>query len=401
MKKLSLLFFPLRLPSLSFIIATAAAIVLPPPTLTNATIFPRVPSHFPCDCYLVSGEDPGYFTSYKFYDFRDVPLPHSLNSGAYSPSDSSLWEAESVPLSQTPFQIDWRVQSWGRDNALDSIVPMINSGSNAFFAKHPNQPDTTQLVLRTTRYAEYSSTAEIESQHGNFFHCSIRVRMRLMSREAITRSPDDEEPDVNDVPKGACAGIFTYRSATCESDVEFLTSDPPNTIHYANQPDYDNDNDFIIPNASSIVTDVPVPWSEWTTHRMDWLSDGTLWYADDELQANITKSVPDRPSIIAMNLWSDGGLWTGDMRIDESVYMGIEWIEIAFNTSTAGNSPIETDQRHRHRPSDWGEGNGIGNRTRTRTSRQSQSRRSKRQSSGDDAGARCERPCYLDNMQYY
>ncbi|KAL4925675.1 glycoside hydrolase family 16 protein [Aspergillus undulatus] len=371
MKKLCLSLFPI----LSFIIPPALSIVLPPADIPN--IAPRVPSHFPCDCYLVSGEDPGYFTDYKFWDFRNVPLPHSLNSGAYSPSEQSRWETESVPLSQTPFQIDWRVQSWGRDSALDSIIPMINADSNAFFAKHPNRPETSLLVLRTTRYQEYSSTAEIESQHGNFFHCSIRVRMRLMSRDAITRRPWDQSPGINDVPKGACAGIFTYRSATCESDVEFLTSDPPNTIHYANQPDYDNDNDFIIPGASSIVTNVPAPWSAWTTHRMDWLRDETLWYADDELQANVTKSVPDRPSIIAMNLWSDGGMWTGDMEVDESVYMGIEWIEIAFNTSTAGDSPIETDQRHRHRPS------RKGNDKRT-----PHPHRRKRQTSGDDAGAR-------------
>lgn len=377
------------LSGLSFIVS-ATSIALPPANTTTSRLTSRVPSHFPCDCYLVSGEDPGYFANYKFWDFRDVNLPHNSNASetnTHSPrtSTANLWESETLPLSESLFNTDWQAQSWSRRNTIDSILPIVNSEFNAFFARHPNLPNTTQLVLRTTRLANYSSTAEIESVNGNFFHCSVRVRMRLMSRDAITRKPDDKTPDINKVPRGACAGIFTYRSATCESDLEFLTSDPPNTIHYANQPDYDPDADVIIPGASEVVTTVPRPWSAWGTHRMDWFVNKTRWYADGELQADVSVSVPDRPSILAMNLWSDGGVWTGDMKVDESVYMGIEWIEIAYNTSTVGLSPIETNQRHRNRPSEWRKGGSH----------------QKRQVSGYDAGERCERPCYLDKMQYY
>ncbi|KAL4808616.1 concanavalin A-like lectin/glucanase domain-containing protein [Aspergillus unguis] len=341
------------LPNLS-LITSAVSIVLPPTNTNFSKLAPRVPGHYPCDCYQVSGDDPGYFTHYKLWDFRNVPLPHSLNSGAFDPSDGALWEAETIPLSQTDFKNDWLTQSWSRSQTIDSTIPMANADSNAFFARHPNIPDASQLVLRTTRFEDHSSSAEIESQHGNFHRCSIRVRMRLMSKDAITRRPEDETPDVNAVPKGACAGIFTYRSATCESDVEFLTSDPRNTIHYANQPDYDAVNDVIIPGASKTVTTVPTPWSEWTTHRMDWFVNTTSWYVDDMLQAVVSQSVPDRPSIIAMNLWSDGGIWTGDMHVGESVYMGVEWIEIAYNTSLTGDARFGTDQRHRQRPSDYG-----------------------------------------------
>ncbi|CEL06383.1 hypothetical protein ASPCAL07488 [Aspergillus calidoustus] len=372
------------LPSLSLVASSAASAL--PPTTTTPNIEPRVPSHYPCDCFLVSGPNPGYFTDYKFWDFRSVPLPYSLNHGAYSAATADVWEAQTVPLSQSPFKTDWQAQSWSRHKTLDSIVPMVNSDLNAFFAGHPQIPDTSQLVLRTTRLSNYSSTAEIESLQGNFYRCSLRIRMRLMSRDAISHSPFEPSPDDDQVPKGACAGIFTYRSATCESDLEILTSDPANTVHYANQPDYDPINDIIIPNASDVVTTLPSPWSSWITHRMDWLSNSTTWYVDDQLQANITYRVPDRPSILALNLWSDGGIWTGDMKIDESVYMGIEWIEIAFNTSTAGVPPIEHNQRQHHRP--W--------------KRERRNSNGKRQLSGDDAASgRCERPCYLDRMQYY
>ncbi|OJJ03149.1 hypothetical protein ASPVEDRAFT_133921 [Aspergillus versicolor CBS 583.65] len=355
------------LASLSFIVSVAST-ALPPSNTANSLLTPRVPSHFPCDCYLISGEDPGYFTNYKFWDFRNVRLPHNHSASetnTNSPlANTILWESETLPLSESPFNTDWQTQSWSRNKTVDSIIPIVNSEFNAFFARHPNYLDTTQLVLRTTRLANYSSTAEIESVNGNFFHCSIRVRMRLI---------------------GACAGIFTYRSAMCESDLEFLTSDPPNTIHYANQPDYDPEADIIVPGASEVVTTVPRPWSAWGTHRMDWFVNKTRWYADGELQADVSVSVPDRPSILAMNLWSDGGVWTGDMKVDESVYMGIEWIEIAYNTSTVGLSPIETNQRHRNRPSEWRKGGSH----------------QKKQVSGGEARESCERPCYLDKMQYY
>ncbi|KAL5339956.1 concanavalin A-like lectin/glucanase domain-containing protein [Aspergillus crustosus] len=384
----------LLLPSLSLVTATTS--ITPAPEQPKLT--PRVPGHYPCDCYLVSGPDPGYFTSYRFWDFRNISLPQQQpdpvldlefklepDSDASPLSTADLWEAQTIPLSSTPFSTDWAAQSWGRQKTTDSIIPMVNSHTNAFFARHPDYHGTSQLVLRTTRFEDSSSTAEIESHHGNFFHCSLRVRMRLMSREAVSHEPWDPTTVENNVPRGACAGIFTYRSATCESDVEFLTSDPLNTIHYANQPDYDAANNIMIPGASKVVTDVPAPWSSWVTHRMDWLVSETRWYAGGELQANLSLSVPDRPSILALNIWTDGGIWTGDMRIDESVYMGIEWIELAFNTSTADLSSIEVNQRYRHRPSKRSKGETGG----------------KRQTSGADAADRCERPCYLDNMQYY
>ncbi|KAL3454880.1 hypothetical protein BJX65DRAFT_301503 [Aspergillus insuetus] len=93
------------LPSLSLIAPSAASAL--PSTTTTPNIEPRVPSHYPCDCFLVSGPVPGYFTDYKFWDFRSVPLPYSLNHGAYSVvATADVWEAQTVPLSQSPFKTD-------------------------------------------------------------------------------------------------------------------------------------------------------------------------------------------------------------------------------------------------------------------------------------------------------
>ncbi|KAL2862185.1 glycoside hydrolase family 16 protein [Aspergillus lucknowensis] len=372
------------LPSLSLFASSTSSAPLPTNTPNLA---PRIPSHSPCDCYLVSGSDPGYFTNYKFWDFRNVSLPHSPGDKPNAQDPSNAWEAQTTLLSESTFKNEWHAQSWSRDTMDDSTVSMANSHRNAFFAPHPQIPDTTQLVLRTTQLSNYSSTAEIESLQANFYRCSLRVRMRLMSRDAVSGVPGNTKTDdINKVPKGACAGIFTYRSASCESDLEFLTSDPPNTIHYANQPDYDAVNSLFIPNASQVVTTLPSPWSSWVTHRMDWLANATVWYADNKRQASVTYGVPDRPSILALNLWSDGGSWTGDMAVNQSVYMGIEWIEVAYNTSTVDISPILTTRRRRHRP----------------FKRENRNSEWERQIPGNQAVVgSCARPCYLDKMQHY
>jgi len=38
------------------------------------------------------------------------------------------------------------------------------------------------------------------------------------------------------------------------------------------------------------------------------------------------------------NMWSDGGVWSGNMTKGESAYMEIEFVEMAFNVSGDGSS---------------------------------------------------------------
>ncbi|PYH75751.1 concanavalin A-like lectin/glucanase, partial [Aspergillus uvarum CBS 121591] len=328
-----------------------------------------------CDCYLISGPDPGYFTHYKLWDFRNASpfQPHSSPPKPFNNTDN-LYETHNL-LTQTPFSKDWHVQTWHRAaDPLLSPISMTNSESNVFLmharpppqdipASHNKSTSKSFLVLRTTRFSNHASTAEIESQFGLIDHCSLRLHMRLMSRatahhhpfsapETPTPNPNPRPknqpnfaypppatplpsiPPGNIVPSGTCAGIFTYRSAVCESDIEILTADSPYTIHYANQPDYDAEHDQIIPGASAVVN-LTRPWTEWTTHRLDWLRTESRWYADGQLQTAKRYRVPDRLSIIVVNLWSNGGEWTGDLRVGESVYLGIEWMELVYNLSSS------------------------------------------------------------------
>ncbi|OJK01572.1 hypothetical protein ASPACDRAFT_116420 [Aspergillus aculeatus ATCC 16872] len=336
-----------------------------------------------CDCYLISGPDPGYFTHYKLWDFRNASQFHPPSSSSTTTQKTNNTDTQYTThdlLTQTPFSKDWHVQTWHRAaDPLLSPISMTNSESNVFLMHplpsanpHPpqNQPPSASasasksfLVLRTTRFTDHASTAEIESQIGLIDHCSLRLYMRLMSRDTAHHNPFHPEPkhkpnfaypppstplplplrpDQRTVPSGTCAGIFTYRSAICESDIEILTADSPYTIHYANQPDYDAEHDRIIPGASAVVN-LTRPWTEWTTHRLDWLRTESRWYADDTLQTVKRYRVPDRPSIIVVNLWSNGGEWTGDLRVGESVYLGIEWMELVYNLSSSAAAAAAVD----------------------------------------------------------
>ncbi|KAJ9271741.1 CAZyme family GH16 [Paecilomyces variotii] len=341
------------------------------------TILSQVHANHPsCECYIVSGPEPGYFQNYRFWDFRYVPpepelakeyqfSPLGNNAGAakYNEANGPLLKRP-ILLRDTKFADEWTVQSWSREGSSLFPVPIVNSERNVFITNDPWHEDATNLVFRTTRLDDYSSTAEIETRLRNILHCSVRVRLRLFAGDGILQPPiwgksvsnngEDEDSDVSveprlsaSPPSGACAGIFTYHSTTSESDIEILTSDPPYRIHYANQPDYDPITDEMIPGASTVV-DLPVRWTSWATHRLDWFSSNSRWWVDGIIQERKTYSVPYNPSMLVINLWSDGGNWTGNMSVGDSVYMGIESIEIAYNATTDGADISDELPNRRH-----------------------------------------------------
>lgn len=345
------------------------------PVLCYLFIVPMILSqvwaeHPNCECYIVSGPDPGYFQNYRFWDFRYVPPEPELakdyqfsplgNNATTTHDDDEPLLTRPVLLKDTRFADEWIIQSWGRQGSKLFPIPIVNSVKNVFITNDPWHKDATHLVLRTTRLDDYSSTAEIETRLRNILHCSVRVRLRLFSGGGILQPPIWEEsvsnksPDVSvtpDVsvrpPSGACAGIFTYYSTSSESDIEILTSDPPYRVHYANQPDYDPVTDDMIPGASTIA-DLPIHWTSWATHRLDWFSYASRWWVDGIVQERKSYSVPYNPSMLVINLWSDGGNWTGNMSVGDSVYMGIESIEIAYNTTSDGADISDELPDHRH-----------------------------------------------------
>ncbi|EYE92933.1 glycoside hydrolase family 16 protein [Aspergillus ruber CBS 135680] len=359
--------------------------------------------HPHCDCYLVSGQNQGYFQHYQLWDFRNAPIPRDTVMAS-----DSVFGANAVPLSRSHFAADWNTQNWNRRPTSQKPVPILNSVNNIFFAQDPllksngsnstTEFGNTYLVLRTTRLDKYNSAAELENRLTNVFRCSFRVRLRMLpygrlandelgwnrTNHNITNSMTPGGP-----PKGACAGIFTIDPSGGESDIEILTKDPSNIIHYANQPDYDWETDETIPGASTIAA-VQTPWTEWATHRLDWFPNLSVWYVDDHIHSSKTYKVPDMPSTLVINLWSDGGDWTGDMKVGESAFMGIEWIQLAYNISGQSRDVPGGDP---------GKANISG-----------EERKKKKQKGDDDDDdddegdyhghdEKCRRPCWLDDVR--
>lgn len=309
-----------------------------------------------CDCYLVSGSDPGYFQHYRLWDFRNAPLPrefrppgtpHDHDDDDHDDDDQNERRWDSIlPLSDSTFSKDWMTQIWDRRPVTNKPVPVLNSEKNIFFARDP--PGTmggigkgvvsgndTYLVLRTTQLPDHNSAAELESRMTNIYHCSLRIRLRVLPYSGLANntSPATTEAGAGGPPAGACAGIFTYDPTTgSESDIEILTKDPANIIHYANQPDYDPMTDTSIPGASTVAA-IPTPWTEWATHRLDWLRNISVWHVDGHVQTTNRYRVPERPSTLVLNLWSDGGEWTGGLAVGQTVFLGIEWIQLVYNVS--------------------------------------------------------------------
>ncbi|KAF2018924.1 glycoside hydrolase family 16 protein [Aaosphaeria arxii CBS 175.79] len=289
-----------------------------------------------CDCYVLSsGQDsqtPQYFQYYRFYDFRGfadkpgqyVDTPPLVNDTQDAGSEP-VWNAEI--LNSTSWNTDWSIQNWSKPATEEFPVRMVNSPANIFISQSDDDDSNnnggnpfTWLTLRTSRLDDFQSAGEIENNQQNVKHCSMRMYAR------VTGS------------KGAVAGFFTFFDDDNESDIEILTNDPTDTVRYTNQPAVNKKSGDEIAAASKEVASLP-PWDEWQTHRIDWLDKNSYWFLNGKQVAANTYSVPRKPSYVVMNMWSDGGSWSGNMSKGDSAELQIQWIEMTFNTSGPVGGP--------------------------------------------------------------
>lgn len=149
---------------------------------------------------------------------------------------------------------------------------------------------------------------------------------------------------------GACAGIFTYRQPTAspssvqEADIEILTRDARNAVQYTNQPSQDPQTGDAVPEATRNVS-IPQgrDWTVWNTYRVDWMPGMTSWSVNGVSVADIGFQAPRDPAGLCVNIWSDGGVWTGNMSTYDEAFLQIQWVEVVFNTSGPYAGP--TDKR--------------------------------------------------------
>jgi beta-glucanase (GH16 family) len=84
-------------------------------------------------------------------------------------------------------------------------------------------------------------------------------------------------------------------------------------------------------------------WEDWHTHRIDWVEGKSSWYVDGVHVLDKTYGVPTTTAYLVLNMWSDGGVWSGEMEVDGEARLEIEWIEMAFNTSGAIDETDDDD----------------------------------------------------------
>ena len=331
---------------------TLYSLLLVVPASTPVSATKTVPANDTvCQCFQTNGSNTAYYSQHRFFDFRNLdkfqgPAPPPVKNAsaaqtAFATSDFFL---------STDWTDNWGIQNWNNSVSprADSSVLMINSPNNVYIEQNTDQSTDakTWLTLRTTRQADFQSSAEITTVSEAYKFISIRW---------LTRTIGDS---------GGCTALFTYRGTkdtVQEADMEILTKGPRNAIQYTNQPAVDSNGHLIEGATKNVTLPGGREWTQWAVHRMDWTPHKSTWYLDGEETASISYQVPQDPSRIILNSWSDGGGWTGNMSTDSAVHYQIQWIEIVYNSTEptdAGGAAGESSGRNSGSRGDGGSGGG-------------------------------------------
>jgi beta-glucanase (GH16 family) len=76
-------------------------------------------------------------------------------------------------------------------------------------------------------------------------------------------------------------------------------------------------------------------------YRVDWMPGKTTWYVNGEPVAEISFQAPRDPAGLILNMWSNGGSWTGNMSVYDEAYLQVQWVEVVYNTS---DPAVERDE---------------------------------------------------------
>lgn len=111
-----------------------------------------------------------------------------------------------------------------------------------------------------------------------------------------------------------------------DADIEIRTNTQSAVVQYTNQPGAD-------PNATRVV-EMATPWTAWQEHRYDWTPGASEWYVDGARVAAIDFQTPAAPLSVLLNVWSDGGVWSGEMEVGAEAEMQIRWLDLTFNSTS-------------------------------------------------------------------
>ncbi|KAI8628437.1 concanavalin A-like lectin/glucanase domain-containing protein [Xylariaceae sp. FL1651] len=278
-----------------------------------------------CDCYKAMAFSSALFTHRKFFDFRNIPFPLTPAPIGRAADDAAAGPTH--PYFLTPAWSDtWGIRNWASPGRG---VIRVNSPNNVFIAaaddddhdhghsslSSSSTPVTTHLTLRTLRHPAYQSTAEVESHSMDYQFLTMRMRAR-------TRGSS-----------GAVTALFTYNGRTKpvqEADYEIRTVTDPRVMQFTNQPGWDGQDK---PDATRIVT-LPSPWTEWQEYRYDWTPGSSDWFFNGKRIASIQYQTPTEPLSVLMNVWSNGGGWSGVMKPGAEAEMQVQWFDLTYNSTS-------------------------------------------------------------------
>ncbi|KAM5495283.1 hypothetical protein McanMca71_005553 [Microsporum canis] len=260
-----------------------------------------------CECGFVINDTQDYYTH----------LIHN-NFSAFSPTK---------PLSTNPkFTRDWAIQKWGLPVMnWATPLPILNRPENVYL-------EDGHLTLRQEGYPKESvmsahnvSVASIASRASDILHGSFRANMVMENASG-----------------GSVAGFFWYhmdwkQDDKNEIDIEILTREfkqDSMLVHYTTHPALD-DRGWLIDNATEIIAlKGHRPSESFQLHRFDWTKEELRFYQNSKVVHTNNIRVPTDEGSVYMNLWADGGMWSGSPSTTD-VYLRVKYLSIYHNTSAS------------------------------------------------------------------
>ncbi|EEP77284.1 predicted protein [Uncinocarpus reesii 1704] len=280
--------------------------LLASPRLLNRALLPvvlfAIVVNAACECGFRMNDTRHYFTHIIYSNFSQ-----------YSPAKRLTSNPE--------FKRNWAIQQWSMPSiSWATPLPVQNLQENVYL-------EDGTMILRQIGYPKEGvlagrnvSIASVAGQSGDLFHGSFRTEFKLEGADG-----------------GSVAAFFWYHDDQNEIDMEVLTREiKPREIliHYTTHPAVDESGN-LVKNATAVI---PIkgnkPGSWYQRHRFDWSQKELKFYFNDTMVHANDIRMPNVPGRALLNLWADGGIWSGAPSITD-VFMKVKYVVIYHNTTAS------------------------------------------------------------------
>ncbi|KAI1908120.1 hypothetical protein LOZ53_004312 [Ophidiomyces ophidiicola] len=247
-------------------------------------------------------------------------------------SNFSQYDRSKKLAAHNEFKRNWVIQRWSMSSvSWRTPLPVQNWDENVYL-------EDGTMVLRQLGYpaegilaGKNVSIASIAGQSDEIFHGSFRTEIKIEGAQG-----------------GSVGAFFWYHDDNNEIDIEILTREIKAhelLVHYTTHPAVDAAGGSI-DNATAVMSikgHEPGNWFQ--RHRFDWGKKELRFYHNGSLLHANDMKVPEVSGRALMNLWADGGLWSGAPSTT-NVYMRVKYVVIYHNTTASdGGQDLEFNAR--------------------------------------------------------